>query len=47
MWAWMRAFRVDVFELWGTPGAEVSTAMILATESIEWKLRRKLSQRRG
>ena len=31
---------MDVFELWETPGAGFSTAMMLATESIEWKLRR-------
>ena len=39
-WAWRRALRVDVFELWETPGAGVTTAMMVATESIEWKLPR-------
>ena len=38
---------MDVLELWETPGAGVSTAMMLATESIERELRRKMSQRRG
>ena len=38
---------MDVFRLWGTPGAVFSTAMMVAIEFIEWELRRKLSQRRG
>ena len=33
---------MDVFRFWGTPGAVFSTAMMVATECIEWELRRKL-----